>query len=340
MAGAFFGELGLPRPDHSLGIGGGTHAEQTARDAAGTRAASSIESARTPSSSTATRTRRSPGHWPRPSSACPSRTSRRACARSTGGCPRRSTGSSPTTCRPLAVRADAGGGRQPRRGGHRRRASTWSATSCRTSRRGWSPRSARRRRRSPPSRDRFGRVARRRAGYLFATIHRAENREPDAIAAGRRCSPRRRVADRPVVLALHPGTRAALARGAASISAADRRVVEPLGYRTRSPLQLHAAAVLTDSGGVQREAAWLGRPVPGPAPTTEWVEAVAAPAAGWSSSGWTGIGRVSELARLAAGRRDGAVARGGAGRRGAGSRHAAGAAGANRRDCWAAKPWR
>ncbi len=31
MAGAFFGELGLPRPDHALGIGGGTQAEQTGR---------------------------------------------------------------------------------------------------------------------------------------------------------------------------------------------------------------------------------------------------------------------------------------------------------------------
>jgi UDP-N-acetylglucosamine 2-epimerase len=31
MAGAFFGELGLPRPDHSLGIGGGGHGEQTGR---------------------------------------------------------------------------------------------------------------------------------------------------------------------------------------------------------------------------------------------------------------------------------------------------------------------
>src|SRR5262245_11780207 len=31
MAGSFFGELGLPRPDHSLGIGGGTNTEQLGR---------------------------------------------------------------------------------------------------------------------------------------------------------------------------------------------------------------------------------------------------------------------------------------------------------------------
>src|SRR6185436_14794547 len=53
------------------------------------------------------------------------------------------------------------------------------------------------------------------------------------------------------------------------------RVVEPQGYRTTLALQLHAAAVLTDSGGVQREAAWLGVPCLVLRGSTEWVEAVA-----------------------------------------------------------------
>ena len=52
------------------------------------------------------------------------------------------------------------------------------------------------------------------------------------------------------------------------------QVVEPLGYRTSLTLQLHAAAVLTDSGGVQREAAWLGTPCLVLRSTTEWTEAV------------------------------------------------------------------
>ena len=79
--------------------------------------------------------------------------------------------------------------------------------------------------------------------------------------------------DRPVILALHPGTRAALER-AEIILPAGIRVVEPLGYRTSLTLQLHAAAVLTDSGGIQREAAWLGTPCLVLRSTTEWVEAV------------------------------------------------------------------
>ena len=55
----------------------------------------------------------------------------------------------------------------------------------------------------------------------------------------------------------------------------DVRVIEPQGYRTTLALQLHAAAVVTDSGGVQREAAWLGVPCLVLRATTEWVEAVA-----------------------------------------------------------------
>ncbi|HTC85226.1 MAG TPA: UDP-N-acetylglucosamine 2-epimerase, partial [Candidatus Acidoferrum sp.] len=76
----------------------------------------------------------------------------------------------------------------------------------------------------------------RPGGYLFATVHRAENRERAAMAAWRRI-----LSDaasvRPVVLALHPGTRAALI-GAGITLPADVHVVEPQGYRTTLALQL------------------------------------------------------------------------------------------------------
>jgi UDP-N-acetylglucosamine 2-epimerase len=111
-------------------------------------------------------------------------------------------------------------------------------------------------------------------GYLFATIHRAENRAPAAMAAwasllGAVASP-----ERPVILALHPGTRVALEAAGIDL-ASDVRVIDPQGYRTTLGLQLHAAAVLTDSGGVQREAAWLQVPCLILRGTTEWVEALA-----------------------------------------------------------------
>jgi UDP-N-acetylglucosamine 2-epimerase len=112
----------------------------------------------------------------------------------------------------------------------------------------------------------------RPGGYVFATIHRAANRAPESMMAWTSILADA-AADRPVVLALHPGTRDAL--DAAGIALADGiRVVEPQPYRTSIALQLHAAAVVTDSGGIQREAAWLGTPCLVLRSTTEWVELV------------------------------------------------------------------
>lgn len=110
-------------------------------------------------------------------------------------------------------------------------------------------------------------------GYAFATVHRAENRDPAAMRAWTSLLASV-AAGRPVVLALHPGTAAAL-RDAGIAPAPGIHVVEPQGYRTTLALQLHAAAVLTDSGGVQREAAWLRTPCLVLRDRTEWVEAVA-----------------------------------------------------------------
>lgn len=134
-------------------------------------------------------------------------------------------------------------------------------------------------------------------GYLFATVHRAENRDPDAmrawsgILAGA-------AAARPVVLALHPGTREALDAAGIELDPGVR-VVPPQGYRTTLALQLHAAAVLTDSGGVQREAAWLRTPCLVLRETTEWVEAVADSGGRMVVTGLDGDRVAAELARLA-----------------------------------------
>jgi len=110
--------------------------------------------------------------------------------------------------------------------------------------------------------------------YLFATIHRAENRAPAAIAEWAALLRAVATTERPVVLALHPGTRLAL-EGTGADLGSDVCIIEPLGYRSSLAAQLHAAAVLTDSGGVQREAAWLGVPCLVLRDRTEWVEAVA-----------------------------------------------------------------
>jgi UDP-N-acetylglucosamine 2-epimerase len=114
--------------------------------------------------------------------------------------------------------------------------------------------------------------------FLFATVHRAENRAADAIRGWVGVLEGVARADRPVVLALHPGTRAAL-EGLGITLDPSVIVVDPLGYRSSLAMQLHAAAVLTDSGGVQRESAWLGTPCLVLRATTEWVETLEGEAA-------------------------------------------------------------
>jgi len=144
--------------------------------------------------------------------------------------------------------------------------------------------------------------------YLFATVHRAENREPDALRAWSALLGRVATPERPVILAIHPGTRLALQREGIELSP-DVHLVEPQGYRTSLTLQLHAAAVLTDSGGIQREAAWLRVPCLVLRGTTEWVEAVAESGGRMVVVGLDAAVAVEALARLAPTDRAPALAR-------------------------------
>jgi UDP-GlcNAc3NAcA epimerase len=134
--------------------------------------------------------------------------------------------------------------------------------------------------------------------YLYATVHRAENREPAMMRAWAELLGAVAGPDRPVVLALHPGTRAALERLGVELSP-DVVVVGPQGYRTSLALQLHAAAVISDSGGIQREAAWFGVPCLILRSTTEWVEAVAESGGLMVVIGTDSSLATRELARLA-----------------------------------------
>jgi len=109
--------------------------------------------------------------------------------------------------------------------------------------------------------------------YLLATIHRAENTDnPDrlrSIFEGFGAMARKT----PVALSLHPRTRAAL-KGWGIDVPQGVLAMEPVSYLEMLQLERNALAILTDSGGVQKEAFFLGRPCLTLRDETEWVETV------------------------------------------------------------------
>jgi UDP-GlcNAc3NAcA epimerase len=123
--------------------------------------------------------------------------------------------------------------------------------------------------------------------YVLATIHRAENtddpRKLQALFDGLAAISR----ELPVVLPLHPRTRNALAaRGVftppspaagnrtGSERATGLQLIDPVGYLDMLALEASAAVICTDSGGVQKEAFFQGVPCITLRGETEWVELV------------------------------------------------------------------
>jgi UDP-GlcNAc3NAcA epimerase len=112
-------------------------------------------------------------------------------------------------------------------------------------------------------------------GYLLATAHRAGN--VDDPARLERLLGVLLAMPVPVLLPLHPRTEARL-RAAGSLdrlrSAPRVTVTEPLGYFELTALLCNARAVLTDSGGLQKEAYLAEVPCITLRPSTEWTETV------------------------------------------------------------------
>lgn len=117
-------------------------------------------------------------------------------------------------------------------------------------------------------------------GYLLATAHRAGNVDDPARLA--RLVELLLALPAPTVFPLHPRTRARLESSgllAALERAAHLRLAPPLGYLDFTALLCNAQAVVTDSGGVQKEAYLAAVPCVTMRPSTEWVETVDA---GWN----------------------------------------------------------
>ncbi len=109
--------------------------------------------------------------------------------------------------------------------------------------------------------------------YALATIHRAENADDierlRPIFAALEWLARDGL---PVVVPLHPRTRKALRTF--EILPRHVHLMPPVSYEEMLCLEVHARVILTDSGGVQKEAYWLGIPCVTLREETEWVETV------------------------------------------------------------------
>lgn len=127
--------------------------------------------------------------------------------------------------------------------------------------------------------------------YLLATVHRVANvDDPERLA--RLCDLLLALPE-PVVLPLHPRTRARLEEaGEMGRLAAGVRLLEPQGYVPFTSLLANAKAVITDSGGVQKEAYLAGVRCLTLRDRTEWTETV--------DSGWNTLVDLDVAATLRA----------------------------------------
>ena len=130
-------------------------------------------------------------------------------------------------------------------------------------------------------------------GFILATVHRAENtddpRRLQAILEGLDMAGR----TLPVIWPVHPRTRQAITIGGlADKLGTGLRLVDPLGYLDMAMLERHAALIVTDSGGVQKEAFFHSVPCVTLRAETEWLELVEA--------GWNRLAPPKAAAQIAA----------------------------------------
>ncbi len=133
-------------------------------------------------------------------------------------------------------------------------------------------------------------------GYLLTTVHRAENTDDEqrlrsilaALVA----------LDEPVIFPVHPRTRKKIA-GLESdlqqrLTSSTLQMIEPVGYLDMVMLEQSARMILTDSGGIQKEAYWLAVPCVTLRDETEWVETVQA---GWNVLAGAATHRILDAVR-------------------------------------------
>ena len=121
--------------------------------------------------------------------------------------------------------------------------------------------------------------------YDVLTIHREANTEPERL---RRLVESLGATGRTFVFPVHPRTRKVLDEHGIE-PAPEIRQIAPVGYLEMLALVAGARAVVTDSGGLQKEAYWLRVPCVTLRPSTEWVDTVWSGRTPWSTPTTRGV---------------------------------------------------
>lgn len=116
--------------------------------------------------------------------------------------------------------------------------------------------------------------------YFLATVHRAENTDNEDRLISIMSALSALAEQGIVILPLHPRTKKMLENSKQPFKTNDSlKIIEPVGYFDMIALQQSARMILTDSGGMQKEAYWLKVPCITLRDETEWTETVEA---GWN----------------------------------------------------------
>ncbi|MCD6153323.1 MAG: UDP-N-acetyl glucosamine 2-epimerase [Syntrophobacterales bacterium] len=153
--------------------------------------------------------------------------------------------------------------------------------------------------------------------YVLATVHRAENTDyPERLMSIFEAFTQIAQDDIPVIIPLHPRTRQCLSNSKFKIDGFVKtpsplmgegrgegegggektplRIIDPVSYLDMLMLEQNANAILTDSGGMQKEAYFLGVPCVTLRTETEWVETVET---GWNVIAGADRGKIVEAVR-------------------------------------------
>jgi UDP-GlcNAc3NAcA epimerase len=115
--------------------------------------------------------------------------------------------------------------------------------------------------------------------YYLSTCHRPENTDYPERLKGILSALETLTADMPVVLPLHPRTRKCIAQQNLQSTCPSVKLIDPISFLDMVQLEKNAHMILTDSGGIQKEAYFHGVPCVTLRDETEWVETLQA---GWN----------------------------------------------------------